>query len=615
MLNFHTDDTLTWSVSEQELLAAIRWRRKKGSAAANVAAKSVDAFAKWLGDTSSMQTWTTKGDMPHPLWQVLWSAEAFPVTGRSRTVAGVIEHFAANTAKRTRSEMLRMLLNEFDGERPADPFELLGLLVLLQTKRTELPENLRVSLFRVALLSARDFAVEIDATPPGVEPADNHLLRRGELPLLVGRVFDSVQGSTHLRRGGEQTLIQLMDEETDTDGTPHGRMLSRLPWFLASLTRAKLSQPETGRATWNAENQKRFASLVRESVLLAGRDGKFALAESNVTNPASLLHASIEAAGLPTRDPARRAMAATRSEFAAKPKRTAKDQPKFSVASAQSEWGGLATFRGDFASPKVKMVVDFHGQCPRIAIHAGGHAIVAGEWDVETTVEGETLPQPDGWSSVCWYSDDEADYLELQATLPGDIQLTRHFIYAHDDAVLVLAASVRNVGNKVVKSIVRLPVPDNVKTAVDDDDRLIHLRKPVPVRVIPLGLEPDRFRSTSGDVRLTEAGIEVEQVNPTDGLCIPVAFDLDPKAKDRRQLEWQRLTVAQDGRVISKGRGDAWRFRVGYHEDSPQWVYYQGLSECSTSRTIIGMHTTYEMIFGRFEEGEIDPLVHVETEE
>lgn len=618
MLNFHTDDTSAWTLSNEDLVAAIRWRRTRGAHAAKAAETGPRAFTAWLRGSTALPAWTVSGQAADPLWQTLWSRTAFSSTGRSETLAGVVELFCTNKSKRNRDKMLRMLFNEFDAEQSPNPFELLVLATLLQTRRSELTDETLLGLFKICILSARDLALEVDTTPPRDESSDQHLVRRGELPLLISHVFESVQGASHLRKHGRETMIRLIEEETDTDGTPHGRMLERLPLFVAAYTRTLSRHADESKPILKQAGAKRFTQLVSQTALLAGSDGRPALASTDSFSPASLLHTACRVANLPKRDPGMRAVEAIQNDApnvtdAANPKAKSKGSC-YSVESDQSEWGGIAIFRGDFSKPKFHGVVDFHGTRPRLEISLNGQPVLSGCWDVETRVGGVALPEPDGWSVVCWFSDEEADYIELQAELGNGVRLTRHVMYANDDNLLILSASVQNAGEGTVESVVRLPVVESLDPARDEDNRLVKIPGKTPVRVIPLGLEADPFAGTAGQITVVDHTIEVQQANAADGLCVPIAIDLNAKGKQRRPLDWQRLTVAENGRPLPRGIADAWRLRIGAFEDSPQWVYYQGLSQPQFNRTVLGLHTPYEMVFGRFEDGEIDPLVHVESE-
>lgn len=619
MINFQTENPSAWSLSPAELVDAIRWRKSRGKDGAAAAAEGSVPFFRWLATDDALPNWKTKTPVADPLWQVLWSRNAFEQTGRSKTLASVVEMFVTGKSKRERDKMLRMLFNEFDAQKPPTPFELIALLTILQTRRAELKDETLQRLFTLCVVASQELSLQIDTTPPGMETADQHLLRRGELPLMISRVFEAIQGASHLRKQGRETLIRLIDEETDTDGTPHGRILGRLPLFVAGFTRTLSCHGSSDSSLLSNTATKRYAQLVRQAALLADRDGRTPLASAEVFSPASLLHSSVVIAQFDKRDPAVVVSKAIAND-APGSSASAKVKPKgssYSQESDQSEWGGVAIFRGDFAKPPCHCVFDFHSAQPRFELRLSGKNVISGPWTVETRIGGELLEEPDGWSVVCWFSDEEADYIELLAELPSGIRLTRHVIYANDDDLLILAASVQNAGDATIETTVTLPVT-NGKCSRDKENRLVHIKGGDPVRVIPLGLAQDPFDGTAGRIELGngDAGetIVVEQANSADGLCVPIAFDLNAKGKYRRPLDWRRLTVAENGRVLPRGRADAWRLRIGAHDDSPQWLYYQSLEIPQFNRSVLGLHTPFEMVFGRFEDGEVDSLVHVESE-
>src|SRR4029077_2476291 len=59
--------------------------------------------------------------------------------------------------------------------------------------------------------------------------------------------------------------------------------------------------------------------------------------------------------------------------------------------------------------------------------------ICSGEWKTELRVEGEVLAPATDWEEVCWVSDEDCDYLELQMTFEGNICLQRQVLLARKD--------------------------------------------------------------------------------------------------------------------------------------------------------------------------------------
>jgi hypothetical protein len=77
---------------------------------------------------------------------------------------------------------------------------------------------------------------------------------------------------------------------------------------------------------------------------------------------------------------------------------------------------------------------------------------------------------------------------------------------------------------------------------------------------------------------------------------------------------WRPLTVAQNGTAVPNSQAAGFRLQVG----KEQWLIYRSLSRILEPRTVLGQHTMYETLIGRFSTtGAVDPIVLVEqgTEE
>ena len=222
-IDFHTDDPAAWDLPAGDLLSRIQWRRTDGRPLAK-RADDAKAFARYLGRGDALPSCGSSY-----LKRLTWSDDAESLTGRAATVRALGRLFVSKPRSTKPAKLLAMLLGEFAADTPAEPMELLTLVAILSTQRRRLKSGVRLELFRVCLLASRAYAVAIDQEPPAAEPADRRALRRGELPLLIGHVFEAVRGSTYLRRGGRRTLAETIEDETDTDGTPHARSVDLLP--------------------------------------------------------------------------------------------------------------------------------------------------------------------------------------------------------------------------------------------------------------------------------------------------------------------------------------------------------------------------------------------------
>ena len=77
-----------------------------------------------------------------------------------------------------------------------------------------------------------------------------------------------------------------------------------------------------------------------------------------------------------------------------------------------------------------------------IELVVGGRTLCLGQWLCEVRCNNELLSPVGSWREVCWFSDNDVDYLELEIKLAGGVILQRHFVFARKDRFLLLADAV-----------------------------------------------------------------------------------------------------------------------------------------------------------------------------
>ena len=584
-IDFHTDDRAAWDLAVDDLLLRVQWRRTDGRAAARSTA-SGRKFAAFLAKDDALP------DLPRRAAERLaWSADSFDFDSRCETLAVIARMLSAKKSADRGEKQLGRLLAEFTACRPAEPRELLILLTLLATVRGRLKRSTRLELFRVTLLSARSHAVSIEQEPPGPQPVDVRAVRRGELPLLIGHVLETVHGSTHLRRQGRRAIADLVDEITDTDGTPASRVVDRLPWLLASVTRADAIP--RGRALLGKPPRGRLAALTEAAVHLAGPGLQLGAAKHS---PAILRAAAASLAGGGSR--------ATRRLLK-------RDRPvgRGPENSLQTDWGGMAVLFG--GTPTVDRVLRIHtdGPTPAVELSVDGRAVLEGEWRCDVVVGGRAVPEPPTWNSVCWYADEDCAYLELQATT-GDVTQTRHFVTVPDGGLILLSACVRGAGERDVAVESSLRLAGGVRAKPHADQTSVSLRGAASGRAVPLAIPQRRESDAAGTLEAADGELRLTQVSAAGGCVSPLLLDF---GGSRKTPGWRGLSVSEAGHAVGPARAAAFLYRLGVSGGARQWVYYQGLSKNVAPRTVLGHHTNHEMVFGRFCEGDVEPLVHVDA--
>ena len=274
----------------------------------------------------------------------------------------------------------------------------------------------------------------------------------------------------------------------------------------------------------------------------------------------------------------------------------------------QSDGSRLACLRDEWISDANLLSVLHHGRFPKLELATRGNVLVRGDWEIEVCVAGRELPLTSPWICSCWYTDDEGDYLELQAHITPETRVERQLLLARNDDLLFLADAIIGGGDVRIDYVSRLPLVSGVEVQPDRRSRECRLvGKARTARVFPLALPCERILGTAGHFSASSSCLELRQ-SGMGGLYAPLFIDWNP-ARRRSPAVWRPLTIAQDGAAISSGRAAGYRLQAG----KEQWLFYRSLSRILEPRTVLGQHTLYETMIGRFlRSGKFEPMVLVE---
>lgn len=258
-----------------------------------------------------------------------------------------------------------------------------------------------------------------------------------------------------------------------------------------------------------------------------------------------------------------------------------------------------------------RMIVTYHSPSVELELSARGEILLSGAVESELSIDGVPLVPRGDWQSVSWYSDGDCDYLELQLCLSGSMRIDRQLLLARDGHFAVVADAVIAPPAERIEHRMCLPAADGVEMKFDSSTRECRLRTGgLTARVFPLGLPQARAVGTSGSFLEREGRMELTQVAAGKALHVPIVFDWHPR---RRTLaaDWRSLTVSENGKAVAGDHAAGYRLRIGKH----QLLIYRSLAATDEARAVLGHHTRYETVVGKFDSsGDVDPLVMVEAE-
>jgi hypothetical protein len=484
---------------------------------------------------------------------------------------------------------------------------LLAALEVLAMGTSRLPVGDWWALWQATYLAVQRRDHRRGDTTPTVDEA---LIDRSELPLLIGWVFAPLLGMSDQVRDGRRQLGRSLTDETDTDGTPAGHLLSRLPLWLAPLVRSAIWSRRFDEALWTAEQQRRFNDVLERAVALSRADGRLALTNGLPSEPFPLLQTAANLLDWSATHPGRsllRSVEKVRSEPRSLSK--SKQTGVAVMPSNQSDWARFALLRTDWSAAAASVAIAHHASLPEVDATIDGQALLHGAWGLDLQLGDATVELADEWACVCWESDPDADYAELQMTGPNRLRVERMVLLSRRDKFLLVADAISGAPAGRLRYRSRLPLAPGVKPDwLPGRRELVLTAGRSKARVLPLALPEDTTFSSPHRFEVSEHGLVLEQVADGQGLLAPLVIDWHPNRRSADAL-WRKLTVTEAGQVLSGDAAAAYRWQIG----KQQWLLLRALKRAKVPRAVLGLHTANETVIGRFESaGTVNTILAIE---
>ena len=426
----------------------------------------------------------------------------------------------------------------------------------------------------------------------------------GELPLTLAWLLPEVERCRDLAPAARESLSRGIEELLDGEGLPHARNLALLRPLLASWTRAVLLARSEGVDCFRGDSLLQYEWLVRQAIRMCRYDGSqvFAHDQSGVWSK-KLFELAVEASG--DSDDARIASLATRIGKATTARNSRKALPE---AAVYSEWAETAILRSSWDRRREHLAVTFHDRHIVSELNCGRHTVWSGDCSAVIEIDGKLLEPASDWEEVCWHSDDDLDYLELELNYTDGWKVQRQYLLARDDRFLFTADVLLSNKSAAINYRRRLPLCDDVRFAADEESREGFLEGNQRISlVMPLALPEWRIEHSLGKLSQQDGDLELSMTTEAARLYAPLFIDLKP-SRTRQQFTWRRLTVAENLELQPADVAAGYRVQVGKR----QWLFYRSLAP-TAPRTLLGQHLISEMLVARFDQdGEIDELLEIE---
>jgi hypothetical protein len=241
-------------------------------------------------------------------------------------------------------------------------------------------------------------------------------------------------------------------------------------------------------------------------------------------------------------------------------------------------------------------------------LRVGEARLWSGLCNPSVSLDGQPSPLESDWEQICWESDGDMDYLELEVDLSARWRVQRHLLLARADRILFLADAVLGERRAAIDYRLRLPLTGEAgfAAAKDTHEGALVCRKR-RFSVLPLALPEWRAAPSAGRLTRVAEGLEFSLSAQGSALFAPLLVDLD-STRGRRPLTWRRLTVAESRQIQPPDVAVGYRAQLGRQ----QWLVYRSLA-ARGNRTLLGHNTAYEFVLARFlRTGRVEPLLQIE---
>ena len=645
-LSFATQITDLPGHTNSEFLQALSWDRS-ADAAVRVAAASgnVVGFCKaWQASRRTIENGA--GNRGACGERALWSQYAYPEeVGLARIIVQTVEatakkpssgsHRPVNKPAVNWSQRVNHLVSELtDAVTSAEPrpFALLASLEFLAHSGHRLPIDQFFNLWRHTLSDLLMWPTVIHEDP--TVPADVTLVEHGEIPFVGGLVFHEIANASNLVKSGKKILAKELVDKTDTDGTPHADILPRLPLWLAPFVRATLMMDRFQNGLWNAEQRQLFTNLIDRAILLCRPDGRAALTNGMKLDSLPVLSAAVEELDLGLVGSTGEYLQAVQRAIAGKPPR--RSRPTIAtMPSNQSDWAKFALLRSDWSVEADSVAITHHQALPQLDVTALGRSLIHGDWTLKLKLGDAIVELAEEWSCVCWQSDPDADYIELQMAGPGKLRVERLVMLSRKERFLIVADSISGVSSVDTSPPSRAEngktqnsprkSSGTTKPRIEYESRLSLCEgmvgscegttregritgKRLRSRIFPLGIPQDRVNSTPHEFTVEGNDIVLKQIAEGEGLFAPLVFVWHPE-RTRADATWRMLTVTEDGKVVGPDIAVGYRLKLGDY----QLMISRCLKKTGNARACLGHHTRNETVIASFDSnGDVEPILMVE---
>lgn len=577
------------------------------------APRTVAKAGAWLDESKGWEAWLEHlGSrlQPKPLSRLLpgknsplaWSATRIGASSSLDEHLDILNRLCRG--KSVSAAVLDAVVNDFLASTDDSPAAALECIAWTHAL-APLAERTRAETWWKVFEKLLDKALQADDIKLEDTPLE-HQFFAGELRLTLAYNFPEIKVTRGLVTPARRALSEGPDFLLDGEGLPHAALLPLMRPLLACWTRCMAMGQTMKHGCWNEPAEIQYAWIIRQAMRFTRRDGTQVLDhEGDDSWPAELFQAAMEVDGdREDRAIAKLALPPVKKVASAKTRQKKKLPP----SATNSEWAELAMLRPSWSHSEGLFAVDYSQPELKVELSLGRHALLFGSAKLDLWIDDDRLEQQSDWESVCWESDKEVDYLELEASFSGDVRVQRQMLFAREDRLLFLADAVLAKSPCDLRYSATWPLDSGTVANPRKRTREVTLTAGKPrAEVLPLALSEWRRDSRLGELHAHQDCLQLEQSTTGAGLYAPLLIDMDPRRRGR-PTTWRQLTVAEDRKILTSDVAVGYRVQVG----KKQWLIYRSIGERG-NRTVLGENTISEFMMCRFDAGGAgDQLIEIE---
>lgn len=438
------------------------------------------------------------------------------------------------------------------------------------------------------------------------QPLEQQLLS-GELSLALSAQMTDRRQIRVMQKGSQKALSCGLNEMLDGEGLPHFHYVRWIRVLMASWTRSFLSARVIKAECFSQDAQLQYEWLLRQILRLTRADGTQSLSSNTKsTSWREMFLTALSEMGdeddwqiagtvLPGR------------EFSEK---HSADQIRV-PASENSEWAKLSVLRRDWSRNSERLILGYADNRNISELEVGGKVIWSGVCNPQVTIDGRTLPVVGNWEEVCWISDEDGDYIELENRLNDEWTVHRQIFLARQDRFLYFADSLTGERAADIRYHLALPLANGVSWHPQAETREGILKDDAGrnrCQLFPLALTEWTDQTSTGYVEMNSEQLVVTQTAHSQRIYVPLFLDFDTR-RMARERTWRQLTVAEELSPVTSDVAIGFRIHLGQQ----QWLIYRSLAPIA-SRSVLGQNLIADLLIGRFDrvDGTVQALVEIE---